>query len=131
MHATPDERPTSPGTAFSGTGVVTLTTTRADGRLTVAVTGEIDIATAPLLSEALHTALADGVARVEADFRGVSFCDLSGLNALLRARRAAAARGHSLHVTGVASPQVRKLFEMTGTTAMIAPPPPDTPAASG
>lgn len=101
---------------------VTLITTRADDRLTVAVLGEIDIATAPLLSQALHAALADGVSRVVADFRGVTFCDVSGLNALLRARRAARARGHSLHVTEVTSPQVRKLFEMTGTTEMISPP---------
>ncbi|WP_406513872.1 STAS domain-containing protein [Streptomyces sp. NBC_00161] len=122
MRVTPGERRASPGTVVFRADDVTLITTRADDRLTVAVLGEIDIATAPLLSQALHAALADGVSRVVADFRGVTFCDVSGLNALLRARRAARARGHSLHVTEVTSPQVRKLFEMTGTTEMISPP---------
>ncbi|WP_329192723.1 MULTISPECIES: STAS domain-containing protein [unclassified Streptomyces] len=93
-----------------------VTTSRRDGRTTVSVTGEIDIATAPLLAEALRAALCDGVTRVEADLSGVSFCDCSGLNVLLAAERHARTHGRALRVTGVRSPQVRRLFELTGTT---------------
>ncbi|MFF1556391.1 STAS domain-containing protein [Streptomyces sp. NPDC058279] len=113
-----------------------VTTSRSDGRVTVAVAGEIDVATAPLLAEALHEALSDGATRVEADFSEVSFCDCSGLNVLLRAERDARAGGRTLRVAGVRSPQVRRLLEMTGTTSMIraeetgagAAPRPDPPA---
>ncbi|MGW7188998.1 STAS domain-containing protein [Streptomyces sp. NPDC054838] len=105
-----------------------VTTSRRDGRITVAVTGEIDIATAPLLAEALHEALRDGVTRIDADFSGVTFCDCSGLDVLLRAERRARAHGRTLRVAGVRSPQVRRLFEMTGTSTITA----DHPApASG
>ncbi|MEU6892477.1 STAS domain-containing protein [Streptomyces sp. NPDC046557] len=97
-----------------------VTTSRSDGRITVAVTGEIDIATAPLLAEALTEALADGATRIEADFSDVSFCDCSGLNVLLRAERDARAGGRTLRVARVRSPQVRRLLEMTGTTTITA-----------
>ncbi|GHB52376.1 hypothetical protein GCM10010347_22830 [Streptomyces cirratus] len=104
-----------------------VTTSRSEGHVTVAVTGEIDIATAPLLEQALREALRDRVTEVEADLSGVSFCDLSGLDVLLRAERHARAHGRTLRVAGVHSPQVRRLFELTGTTRIAAEDPAQDP----
>lgn len=104
-----------------------VTTNRCDGRITVSVTGEIDIATAPLLAEALQEALSDGVTRIEADLSGVSFCDCSGLNVLLGAARHARTHGRTLRVAGVRSPQVRRLFELTGTTMITTEDPASAP----
>ncbi|WP_121016760.1 STAS domain-containing protein [Streptomyces sp. 3211.6] len=83
---------------------------RADGHLKVAVSGEIDILSAPQLRVTLDEALSDGVRTVEVDLSGVEFCDCYGLGVLLEARRRASERGHrsalgGRHLTpGAASP---------------------------
>ncbi|MBT2408503.1 MULTISPECIES: STAS domain-containing protein [unclassified Streptomyces] len=110
--------PSAPAT----TDHATVTTTHLDDRITVAVTGEIDIATAPLLANALHAALAGNTPRVEADFSAVSFCDCSGLSVLLGIRHQADSQGRAFHVAGVTSRQVQRLFQATGTTTLTTPP---------
>ncbi|UKY51266.1 STAS domain-containing protein [Streptomyces inhibens] len=92
---------------------------RDDGRTTVRVAGEIDVVTASQLRRALETALSYGAGRIEVDFTSVPFCDCSGLNVLLWARRRATEQGSSFRVTGVTSPLVRTLFRKTGTAAAL------------
>ncbi|WP_067489768.1 STAS domain-containing protein [Actinomadura hibisca] len=60
---------------------------RVEGRwVVVAVTGELDIATAPALEEALSVpALPDGRTHVAVDAADLRFCDSTGLNVLVRA----------------------------------------------
>jgi anti-anti-sigma factor len=55
----------------------------------VVPTGELDLATAPALEEALGLAFSGGSARVVLDLRELEFIDSSGLRTLLTARRRA------------------------------------------
>jgi anti-anti-sigma factor len=60
--------------------------------------GELDLSTAPSLQSALNALLDDGYCELGVDLGEVSFCDVAGLNALLRARAAAVAAGGHLVV---------------------------------
>jgi anti-sigma B factor antagonist len=52
----------------------------------VVVVGEVDIATAPTLEEALDTSIRESTGAFVIDFCEVTFMDSSGVNVLLRAR---------------------------------------------
>lgn len=69
-----------------------------DRSVVVSVTGEVDIATAPVPSEALGAALQAGIMRLVCDLRGVTFLDAFGSRALLVAHRRAVACGAWLDV---------------------------------
>ncbi|WP_330260935.1 STAS domain-containing protein [Streptomyces sp. NBC_00539] len=109
----------------TGEGFRAVTRTACE-RTTVTVFGEIDIATGPLLQDALDKALATGTPRIDVDFSHVTFCDCAGLAVLLRARADARARGIRLGVSQVGIPWVRNLFTTTGTDTLLA----DGPAAA-
>ncbi|MFD0271692.1 STAS domain-containing protein [Streptomyces sp. NPDC127106] len=96
---------------------------RADGHLEVAVSGEIDILSAPQLRVTLDEALSDGARVVEVDLSGVEFCDCYGLGVLLEARRRATEQGTALRLVSVTSPLVRRLLRRTGTAAALLGPP--------
>ena len=74
----------------------------------VRLTGELDIATRPVLEETLHAI--DG--EVVIDLRGLTFLDSDGLQMLLRHRRRPLAV-----IPG--APRVQRLFEMTETERML------------
>ncbi len=74
------------GPSFAGTTFVAATDWLQSGVPVVSVTGEIDLATAPVLEEAL-LGLADGAAgAVIVDLARCDFIDLRGLRMLLAAR---------------------------------------------
>ncbi|MCX4776170.1 STAS domain-containing protein [Streptomyces sp. NBC_01264] len=86
----------------------------------VNIGGEMDIDRAPLLQGALHTLITqpDCPPEVVLDLTELTFCDSSGLNAILRARLTAEAHGR--HVTLHApNRQVTKLLELTGTEQLF------------
>ncbi|MFW6091363.1 MAG: STAS domain-containing protein [Actinomycetota bacterium] len=86
----------------------------ADGReIRLRVVGEIDMATAPRIDEALWSALDEGYERIAIDLSGVEFMDSAGLNALISARNAADARGVTLVIAEL-SDRARRLFEVSG-----------------
>ncbi|PWI18557.1 hypothetical protein DI272_33770 [Streptomyces sp. Act143] len=91
-----------------------------DGRVCVTVRGELDISTAPALERALRTAVGRAAGRVDLDLEGAAFCDCSGLNALLTARRRARERGGTLTIRS-AGPAVRHLLTATGTWPLFTP----------
>jgi anti-sigma B factor antagonist len=66
----------------------------------VRAAGELDLATAPRLQTALDALLRDGYCQLDVDLDDVGFCDVAGLNLLLRARAAAVAAGGDLVVHG-------------------------------
>lgn len=68
---------------------------RVDGFRLVAVAGELDFATSPRLFDAVAPIAAVGEG-VVLDMAEVTFCDSSGLNALVRLHKAAVAAGGSL-----------------------------------
>ena len=61
-------------------------TTTVGGASAIAVTGELDMETAPQLTEEVELAVWDTVGAFVLDLSDVTFLDSSGLHALLRAR---------------------------------------------
>ncbi|MFF7645062.1 anti-sigma factor antagonist [Streptomyces canus] len=99
-------------------------------RAIVTVLGEVDLTTTPQLTEAVASALAQGVKRVDVDFSGVSFCDCSGLNALLLVRHRCREGGVIFSVLGPVSPVIRRLCQVTGLMDLL-PPGPDHEPGGG
>jgi anti-anti-sigma factor len=66
------------------------------GASAIAVAGELDMETAPQLSEEVELAVWNTVGAFVLDLSGVSFLDSSGLHALLRARAYLAREDRSL-----------------------------------
>ena len=82
-------------------------------RRSLAVSGEVDIAT---VDQFLHEAIAcldDAADACEIDLGGVTFIDSSGLGALVRIRKAAHDRGKQVVLVNVPA-SVSRLFEVTG-----------------
>ncbi|MFJ3926285.1 STAS domain-containing protein [Streptomyces sp. NPDC090022] len=102
------------------------------GAVAVRPVGEIDVATAPALRRALTDALAlvgaSGADRIVADCSQVTFCDSSGLDALLGARLDAVEADAAIHLANPA-PQLRRLLQMTGVEPLF-PREDDLPAGS-
>ncbi|MEA2247836.1 MAG: hypothetical protein QOH46_2365, partial [Solirubrobacteraceae bacterium] len=78
--------------------------------VTVAVDGELDIATAPVLDAQLRELRDVGFQRVVVDLRGLAFMDSTGAHLLLRWT---AADGQDLRV--VLGSRARAVFVLTGT----------------
>ncbi len=76
--------------------------------------GDLDLAVAPLLAPVVRQVLGDPEVRsIEIDVALVSFCDSSGLSALLNARNRAAERGVALRLVRV-GPRLERLLAATG-----------------
>ena len=84
----------------------------------IAVSGEIDVATAPQLRERLHGVIARGEATVVLDLFGVTFLDSTALGVLVGALKRCRELGGELHVV-VADPRIVKIFEITGLTSVF------------
>jgi anti-sigma B factor antagonist len=97
-----------------------LTVHRHDTATSVLVTlvGEIDLDTVPLLREALESRLHDGVRTVDVCLAAVSFCDVSGVTALVAASQHTVAAGVSLLFHDPGRAMVR-LLDLTGTGFLL------------
>jgi anti-sigma B factor antagonist len=97
--------------ASGGTGMVefTVTSLESDGATTVAVAGEIDLATAPALRAALLAATGD----LTVDLAAVSFMDSSGLGALVAAQKHTVGSGHRFSVRNETT-LVERTMKLTG-----------------
>src|SRR5437867_2307042 len=62
-----------------------VSTSSQAGHAVVAVSGEVDLYTAPRLQAELAALVRDGSSRVVVDLSGVEFCDSTGMNVLLSA----------------------------------------------
>ena len=93
---------------------------RSDGdRTVVAVSGEIDLYTAPRLHSELAAAVTvEGQPHVIVDMAGVEFCDSTGMNVLLAAHRVATERDGDLTLAAP-RPSVRKILEVTGLQSVF------------
>lgn len=89
-----------------------------NGVIWVGLSGELDMSTAPILTERLAPLAADGVASIMLDIRDLRFIDCSGLRVLLKASQRAETNGHRILVVG-ATRAARRLFELTGTQFLI------------
>jgi anti-sigma B factor antagonist len=80
----------------------------------VALQGEVDPHTAPVLHEALDRQVVAGATTLRIDCAGLLFIDSSGLRVLVDAhRRLGADRSDALVLASV-SPTLRRLLEVTG-----------------
>jgi anti-sigma B factor antagonist len=79
----------------------------------VALTGEIDLQTAPRLSDAVNDALEEDPVRVVLDMGGVTFCDSRGLGTLVVLSRAAA-RSRSVLVLVNLGDFLKRLLAVSG-----------------
>ena len=87
------------------------------GVVTVVVTGEVDLDTAPTVRDEMLRHLEDG-AVIHLDLGCVTFMDSSGLHVLLTTTRQAALVGAELQLVRV-SARVQRLLELTGTDAVL------------
>jgi anti-sigma B factor antagonist len=74
-------------------------TDQEDGQALLAVTGEIDMATAEALFRQATALIDDGARQLVLDLGGVTFCDSLGLAALVRVYRHGTAAGCVLRLT--------------------------------
>src|SRR6516164_1844343 len=96
-----------------------IETSTVDDALVLAVHGDVDSATAPELARAIELAH-ERTRRVVVDLRLVTFLDSSGLNALVNAKRALAARRQALDLVVVAPEgPVRRVLEITQLTGPL------------
>ncbi|PPK64984.1 STAS domain-containing protein [Actinokineospora auranticolor] len=78
--------------------------------------GEIDLATAGELRDALDAVFATdhSSATVVVDLTGVTFMDSAGLSVLLRAAKRAKATGRQLTVAAIPAGPVRRVLDLSG-----------------
>ncbi|WP_328876042.1 STAS domain-containing protein [Streptomyces sp. NBC_00287] len=105
-------------------------------RALITLAGEIDLATAPLVRDALAACLSDGIRSADVDLTAVTFCDASGLNAFLTASRLATGAGMTLQLH-YPPPSMTRIIEITGCGFLLhelhtaRPPSLRVPAAAG
>lgn len=90
--------------------------TPGQGVLTVAVTGEVDVATAPELAAVLTGAVEGGVPRVELDLAATEFFGSDGIRCLIEAQQLGQSRGVELVVVEM-SEIVRSVLDVSGLTS--------------
>lgn len=79
----------------------------------IAVAGEVDLATAPLLRERLDARLDAGKSSLIIDLRATTFLDSTGLGVLVNALKRCREAGGELRLVAV-EPRILKLFAITG-----------------
>ena len=84
-------------------------------RITIAVSGEVDMATAGQLGDCV---ISHADKDITLDLSGVGFLDSSGLTALARGYNALRAAGHTLRTTGEQD-HIQKILELTGLDKIL------------
>ena len=107
-----------PGQCWTGFGL-TLTVTKSDAmRAHVRVVGDVDLASAKLLTAALEHELDRGHRFVRLDLSGLGFLDSAGVQALLDAHWMFLGRRGTLILLGMTR-QARRLAEITRTDRIL------------
>jgi anti-anti-sigma factor len=89
-----------------------------DGRHTLLLSGELDLATAAGLESTVLGLFVKSVSAVELDLSRLTFMDSTGLRAVLRTQELCAEHGCDFLVIP-GSGQVQRLLELTGTTDVL------------
>ena len=95
-----------------------LDVSQRDGWAVLAVSGEVDVATAPRLRERLVGLVSEGRHRIVVDLEGVDFLDSTGLGVLVGALKRVRTHGGDLALV-CTQPRVLKVFEITGLTKVF------------
>ena len=89
-----------------------------NGVARVALSGELDQATAPILQRRLAQINGDGATTIMLDLRGLTFIDSTGLHVFLQEKVRSEQNGHRVMLVGV-SGVAQRLFELTGTQFLL------------
>ena len=84
----------------------------------MAMAGELDLGTAPILHDLLSSAEADGVHSILLDMRDLKFIDSTGLRSVLGGWTRAHDNGHRLVLVG-ANRSIRRLCRITDTEFLL------------
>lgn len=84
----------------------------------IAVSGDLDLYSAPDLQARIAEWSRPAVAGIMVDLRDVTFIDSAGLRVLLGSKTRAERAGHRFFVVG-ASDAIRRVFELTETTRVL------------
>jgi anti-sigma B factor antagonist len=84
----------------------------------VTLPAEIDITIADQVREDLLSVINQGAALLIADLSGTTFCDSSGVSALVRAFRRAQANGGEIRLV-VGAPAVLRVLSLTGIDRLV------------
>jgi len=90
----------------------------ADGRTLVAVSGEVDVYTAPRLRDCLYDLIGDGKMQLVIDFGDMDFIDSTGLGVLVGALKRLRQAGGDLALRSP-SRATYKILEITGLTKVF------------
>jgi len=108
-------RPDSVGTLCCSLRGMEITSDRADQRLTLALSGRLDVTSAPVLEAALQL---EGVSELVLDLEHCVYISSAGLRGILRALKDTAKVKGTLTLVGV-QPNVMSVLEVTGLTKLI------------
>ena len=86
-----------------------------DGRLEVAVVGQLDTLTSPQLEAELKL---EGVRELAFDFSGVEYVSSAGLRVILNAQKQMNAAQGKMTIAGVTEP-VERVFRLTGFAKIL------------
>jgi anti-sigma B factor antagonist len=104
-----------PGTvSYNGKPIMSLGLTNHSDVAVITVSGELDLSTAPLLTDLVERVAADHPGRVVIDMANVTFLCAAGLTALLRANETVSAAGRRL-ILRAPSRQTQRILAITGT----------------
>jgi anti-sigma B factor antagonist len=95
-----------------------LDVTDRNGWAVLAVTGEVDVATAPRLREQLISLVGEGRVRIVVDLEQVDFLDSTGLGVLVGALKRVRTQDGDLSLV-CTEPRILKVFEITGLTKVF------------
>jgi len=89
-----------------------------DGRHTLLLSGELDLAVVAELEATIRGLCGEGVSGIELDLSQLTFMDSSGLRVVLGAQALCAEHGYDFLVIPGGG-QVQRLLELTGTTDIL------------
>jgi anti-sigma B factor antagonist len=101
------------------TELLSIARTDDDRGVVLALSGELDVITAPDLAAQLETLAAEACPRVLIELSGLSFVDSAGVSVLVKARHEAEANGRRLILRN-ATEQVSQVFSVLGLASWLA-----------
>lgn len=88
------------------------------GEVTVVVAGQLDLSSTPRLDQLLNDLAVDGAPDVSLDLTQVTFCDVQGVRALLKATETMRARGRRLVLRHTPA-SLRRLIGLLGLDSRL------------
>ena len=85
----------------------------------VVLPAEIDVTNSELVHDKLVAALTPGVGVVVADMTSTSFCDSSGVHAVIFANETAVARGVQMRIAVSPEGSVRRVLQLIGVAGVV------------